>query len=109
MSLPTGITFSSYSIDKDSNLQLVLTSDGLTEEMLLLSKAAIVKSMSGLTTAADTIITVNDAAGNMLETASYRDNAFFYYDDAEDSAVNKGELVLYLPDKGGKKLSKIIA
>ena len=109
MSLPSGITFSSYSIDKDSNLQLVLSSDGLSDEMLLLSKAAIVKSMSGLTTAADTVITVNNAEGDMIETATYRDNAFFYYDDAEDSAVNKGEVVLYLPDKGGKKLSKIIA
>ena len=109
MSLPSGIAFSSYSIDKDSNLQLTLTSDGLSEEMLLLSKAAIVKSMSGLTMAADTVITVNDADGNVIETASYRDNAFFYYDDAEDSAVNKGEVVLYLPDKGGKKLSKIVA
>ena len=109
ITLMDGLTFTGYLIDKDGNVDLTFMADGLTEEQLLLSKAAIVKSISGLDKNGDTIITVVDTAGSTIDSATYRDNAFFYYDDAEDSAVNKGEIVLYLPNDHGNRLRKVIA
>lgn len=107
--LLNGLSFTGYSIDKDGNIVLYLMEDGLTEEQLLLSKAAIVKSVSGLNKTGDTVITIDDAAGNEIDSAIYRDNAFFYYDDAEDSAINKGEIILYLPNEHGNRLRKVTA
>ena len=31
------------------------------------------------------------------------------YDDAEDSAINKGEIILYLPNEHGNRLRKVTA
>ena len=104
-----GLSFTGYNIDKDGNIVLYLAADGLSEEKLLLSKAAIVKSVSGLNKTGDTVITIEDAAGNEIDSEIYRDNAFFYYDDAEDSAINKGEIILYLPNEHGNRLRKVTA
>ena len=109
LQLLNGLTFTGYNIDKDGNIVLVLMEEGLTEEQLLLSKAAIVKSVSGLGKTGDTVITVVNAAGETIDSTTYRDNAFFYYDDAEDSAVNKGEVILYLPNDHGNRLRKVMA
>jgi Signal transduction histidine kinase len=109
LQLIEGLSFTGYLIDKDGNIDLSMQAEGLTEEQLLLSKAAIVKSVSGLSKSGETIITITDESGVLIESASYRDNAFFYYDDAEDSAVNKGEIVLYLPNEHGNRLRKVIA
>ena len=104
LSLPEGIAFTGYSVDKNSNIELDFTVTSVTEETLLLSKAVIVKTFSGLETVRNTSIVIVDEQNNILESVIYGDNAFFYYDDANDSVVNKGEIVLYLPDSTGKEL-----
>ena len=91
MHLSGGIAFESYSIDTDNNILLDITiEEGVSEEDILLNKLAIIKSIKELNGA-----------------ATYTDSSFFYYDDAEDSSENTGDVVLYLPDRG--TLKKVVA
>ncbi len=106
--LPDGITFSGYSVDKNSNIELNFIIKDVSEEVLLLSKAVIVKTFSGLKTVGDTSIVFRNENEDILESVIYGDNAFFYYDDANDSVINKGEIVLYLPDSSGRELRSVV-
>ena len=105
MNLSGGITFESYSIDTDNNILLEIAIDeGVSEEDVLLNKLAIIKSVKELDGAGEIALSIS---GKISEMATYTDSSFFYYDDAEDSSENTGDVVLYLPDKG--TLKKVVA
>lgn len=102
LQLADGITFESYRIDQDGNAILKLArGKSVSEENLLLTKAEIVRSLEGIEGLQDIELDIGE------DTATYTDSSFFYYDDAEDSAVNTGDVILYLPDgKGSLKKVK---
>ena len=105
MHLSGGIAFESYSIDTDNNILLDITiEEGVSEEDILLNKLAIIKSIKELNGAGDIALSIS---GKISEMATYTDSSFFYYDDAEDSSENTGDVVLYLPDRG--TLKKVVA
>jgi hypothetical protein len=105
MHLSGGIAFESYSIDTDNNILLDITiEEGVSEEDILLNKLAIIKSIKELNGAGDIALSIS---GKISEIATYTDSSFFYYDDAEDSSENTGDVVLYLPDRG--TLKKVVA
>ena len=70
-----------FSIDESGNVSLyIILSDNVSEEVKLLGKAAIVRSVQGLDVK-DVVITLQDEAGNVYETATYTDASFYYYSE----------------------------
>lgn len=76
-----GMPIDRFSIDESGNVSLyIILSDNVSEEVKLLGKAAIVRSVQGLDVK-DVVITFQDEAGNVYETATYTDASFYYYSE----------------------------
>ena len=54
--------------------------EGITEEELLLNRAAIVRSIGGLE-AGDVAMVMTNEAGEEIDRATYTDASFYYYGD----------------------------
>ena len=115
LTMPSGVIFTGYTLDADSNVRLRFSvADNISEEMLLMTKAMIVRSIDGLSQVGDVALEFHGtgaegtAVQDGVEIATYTDSSFFYYDDAEDSAKNVGDVVLYLPNGNGS-LKKVVA
>ncbi len=81
MALIDGLSIDRYLIDGDGNVTLFMTcGKNISEEHILLSKAAIVRSVSGIGVK-EIAITIQDEEGSIKETATYTDASFYYYSD----------------------------
>ena len=81
MTLSNGLTIDRFSVDENRNISLIINvEDKTSEETLLLNQAAIVKSIKGLETGS-VVITLQDATGKIIETGTYTDASFYYYDE----------------------------
>lgn len=81
MQVSEGMVIEKYAIDEYRNITLFIKiSDNVTTEERLLNQAAIVKSIEGLEVK-NIAITLQDNSGNAIETATYTDASFYYYED----------------------------
>lgn len=119
--IPEGVTFDGYRIDENGGIRLdISVEDDVSDEELLMAKAMIVRCLNELSNVQDIGIAITRTSivdgskdkrtkyTEKVDTATYTDSSFFYYDDAKDSAVNTGDVVLYLPNGQGS-LKKVIA
>ena len=75
------LTIDKYLIDESRNVTLFVTvKEGITEEELLLNRAAIVRSIGGLE-AGDVAMVMTNEAGEEIDRATYTDASFYYYGD----------------------------
>lgn len=83
MSIDPTLSIERYYLDESGNvsLDIILTGD-ITKEALLLNKAVIVKNMQGLDIG-DVQLRIQTEAGGMVETATYTDSSFYYFDSEE--------------------------
>ena len=73
-----------FTVDENSNILFyVVEKQELTQEQILLNKAAIVKSVESLEVN-DIAITLENVNGEEVETATYTDSSFYYVDDISD-------------------------
>jgi len=81
LTLSDKLTIDKYLIDESQNVTLFVTvKEGITEEELLLNRAAIVRSVNGLDSGDVAMIMTNEA-GEEIERATYTDASFYYYED----------------------------
>ncbi len=81
LTLSDKLTIDKYLIDETRNVTLFVTvKEGITEEELLLNRAAIVRSIGGLE-AGDVAMVMTNEAGEEIDRATYTDASFYYYDD----------------------------
>lgn len=81
LSLADGMTFNSYSIDEDGNVRVMMLLTGdVSEEDILMSKAVIVRSLSGLMNIGSVAIQISTESGEDVDLATYTDGSFYYYD-----------------------------
>ena len=81
LTLSDKLTIDKYLIVESQNVTLFVTvKEGITEEELLLNRAAIVRSISGLEVG-DVAIVMTNEAGEEIERATYTDASFYYYDE----------------------------
>ena len=73
-----------YLIDGDRNVTLFISEvTPLTEEELLLNKAALIRSVTQLNIG-NVILVVSDENGKQIEDATYTDASFYYYEVEKD-------------------------
>lgn len=73
-----------FTVDENSNILFyVVEKQELTQEQILLNKAAIVKSVESLDVN-DIAITLENVNGEEVETATYTDSSFYYVDDISE-------------------------
>lgn len=81
MTISDKLSIDKYLIDESRNVTLFVTvKEGITEEELLLNKAAIVRSIDGLESG-DVVMVMSNEEGEEIETATYTDATFYYYTD----------------------------
>lgn len=81
MTISSELTIDRYVIDENRNITLTINvRDTISEEALLLNQAAIVRSIKGLD-AGSVAITLQDESGNIIESGTYTDASFYYYED----------------------------
>ncbi len=81
MTLDEGIGIEKYLIDDDRNITLYMHfNDDMTAELKLLNEAALIKSLDELDIESVNIILL-DADGREIDTATYTDSSFYYYED----------------------------
>ena len=80
MKIDPALSIERYYLDEDGNvsLDIILTGD-ITKEALLLNKAAIVKNMQGLDIG-DVQLRIQTESGGVVETATYTDSSFYYFE-----------------------------
>ena len=73
-----------FTVDENSNIVLyVVEKQELTQEQILLNKAAIVKSVESLAVN-DIAIYLENTKGVEIETATYTDSSFYFVDDISE-------------------------
>lgn len=80
MQIDSRMKIERYSIDENRNITLyVVGSDSFTDEERLLNNAAIVRSIQNLQVG-NVEIVLNDENGQNIDTATYTDSSFYYYE-----------------------------
>ena len=81
MTFDEGVSIERFLIDENKGVTLYIRfEDNVSQESRLLSEAAIVRSVEELDTQSVGVILI-DEAGNELETATFTDSSFYYYED----------------------------
>ncbi len=81
LTLTDGLSIERFLMDANGNVNLFIkVSANIPKDQLLLSKAAIVRSIQGIDVD-EIAITLQDVEGNAIETASYTDASFYYYNE----------------------------
>lgn len=79
MQIGENLQIERYAIDENRNITLyIVEAENLSEEQKLLSEAAIVRSIQGLDVKSIQII-LKDSDGKEVDTATYTDSSFYYY------------------------------
>ena len=83
MNIDPALSIERYYLDEDGNVSLdIILTDDITKEALLLNKAVIVKNMQGLDIG-DVQLRIQTESGGMVETATYTDSSFYYFEDED--------------------------
>ena len=102
--LTEGITFQAYTMGSENAVTLnFLVDEGISLEQALLTKAAVVSTVSQIRNIG--AITLSTVTGNgEPEEETLLSSSFYYYDDVVPTGQNNGRITLYLPGDEEKKL-----
>ena len=79
--VPESVAYVGYTVDESSNVIIILNGTAASEEDVVLTKAALVKTLSQIHTINKVIIEISDDGGNIIEKATYTDASFLYLED----------------------------
>lgn len=105
--MPEEMKYNSFSLDEYNNVTVSVnvTSD-ITQEALLLNKAAIVSTLGQIEEIQSIEIVVCSLTGDILEDSYYTMDSFFFYDNTS-ALKNSGTVCIYLPNDEGTALRQI--
>lgn len=100
------IEYKTYMISEKGELSLEFQQVGeCNAEMLLITKAAVVKTLLQINNIRTIIIELTDMDGNIITVSEYDGDSFFFYDYSPELALNSTSIRLYYQNESGNKLT----
>ena len=99
--------YNGFSMDEYNNVVLNIDIEtSITQEELVLNKAAVVCSLSQINDIASVRFILSTLDDTIIEDKVYTMSSFLFYDSLGEDSINQERVTLYLPDEDGDGLDR---